>query len=377
MRPEALEAMLPYLTEHFGNPSGGHGVARRARLAVDEARDLVAHVLGCRPGEVVFTGGGTEADNLAVTGTLARSGGRAVCSAIEHHAVLHPVEHAGGLVIGVDGGGIVDLDELAALLRAHPEVTLVSVMLANNEVGVIQPLADVVETVRRRAPSAVVHTDAVQAAAWLDLADPDIGATAAHLLSIAAHKVGGPKGVGALIVRLPADPAPLLLGGGQERERRSGTHDVAGIVGMAAALAAAAEQRSRSGVRLAALRDRLVDGLLAAVPGAVESGDRKTKVAGNAHLRFPGVEGEALLALLDDAGVFASAGSACAAGALDPSHVLAAMGVAREEARAAVRCSLGWTSTPADIDRALAVIPPAVERLRSLRRTPSSTRGAT
>jgi cysteine desulfurase len=360
MRPEAVAAMLPFLTEHFGNPSGSHAVARRAKAALEDARDEVAAALGCRPAEVVFTGGGTEADNLAVLGTLARRGGRAVCSAVEHHAVLHSVEAAGGSTFGVDGDGIVDLDALAEALG--DDTAVVSVMLANNEVGTVQPLAEVVGLVQRLAPAAVVHTDAVQAFPWLDVAA--LAATA-DLVAVSAHKFGGPKGVGALVVRDRARVAPILHGGGQEQDRRSGTHNLAGIVGMAAAMGATVAARRGEVERVAALRDRLADGILAAVEGAVETGRRSGKIAGNCHLRLPGVESEALLFLLDEAGVCASAGSACASGALEPSHVLSAMGVPAGEARGALRLSLGPTSTGDDVDLALKVVPEAVARLRS------------
>jgi cysteine desulfurase len=235
-------------------------------------------------------------------------------------------------------------------------------MLANNEVGTMQPLADVVELVRERAAGAVVHTDAVQAFTWID-----VSATCADvdLVAVSAHKFGGPKGVGALVVRDGVELAPLIHGGGQERERRSGTHNVAGIVAMAAAMQAAVEQRAATVARVGALRDRLVDGLLHAVGGAVETGTRATKVAGNAHVCFEGVESEALLVLLDEAGVAASAGSACASGALEPSHVLSAMGLPRPLAIGALRLSLGPTSVEADVDLALKVVPEAVARLRS------------
>ena len=238
LRPEALEAMLPYLGERFGNPSGSHALAREARKAIDEARDVVADCLGARPGEVVFTGSGTEADNLAIAGVHARRPGAIVCSAIEHHAVLHACAALGGRVAPVAADGTVDIDALTPLL--DPGVTVVSVMLANNEVGTIEPLADVVGLVRERAPHAVVHTDAVQAFPWLDVA---VLARSADLVAVSAHKFGGPKGVGALVVRQGAKVRPILHGGGQERDRRSGTHNVAGIVAMAAAMRATVEGR--------------------------------------------------------------------------------------------------------------------------------------
>lgn len=361
MRPEAVEAMIPFLTERFGNPSGSHAVAREARKALDEARDLVAECLGARPGEIVFTGGGTEADNLAVIGHHTVRPGPVVCSAVEHHAVLHAADAVRDpRHVAVDANGIVDLEALRRLLDPH--VSVVSVMLANNEVGVVQPLAEVAALVRESAPEAVLHTDAVQAFPWLDVAGL---AAAADLVAVSAHKFGGPKGVGALVVREGVQVAPIVHGGGQERDRRSGTYNVAGIVGMAAAMQATVTDRAPTVARVRALRDRLADGLLAAVPDAVETGDRATKIAGNCHVCFAGVESEALLVLLDGAGVCASAGSACTSGAVEPSHVLTAMGVPTEQAMGALRLSLGATSTDADVDLALEVVPPAVERLRS------------
>ena len=359
LRPQALEAMLPYLTEHFGNASGAHRVSRAARRAVDEARDTVAWCLGREPGEVVFTGGGTEADNLALAGVRARRGGTVVCTAVEHHAVLHTCRALGGVVVPVDGEGVVDLDRLAEVL--DEDVSVVSVMLANNEVGVVEPLADVVSLVRRRSPRAYVHTDAVQAFLWLDVAALAAGA---DLVAVSAHKFGGPKGVGALVVREGVELAPLLQGGGQERDRRSGTHNVAGIVGMAAAMRATVDERPAAVDRVRALRDRLADGLVRSVPGTEETVARDRKVAGSCHLRFSGAESEALLVLLDDAGVCASAGSACASGAMEPSHVLTAMGVDRADALSSLRLSLGSGTTDDEVDLALKVVPEAVARLR-------------
>jgi len=373
MRPEAVEAMLPFLTGRFGNPSGGHARGRDARRALDDARDQMAEALGCAPGEVVFTSGGTEADNQAVHGVLAAQAGAgrtvAVASAIEHHAVLLPVERAGGRLVAVDRRGVVDLDALAGALG--PDVAVVSVMLANNESGVVQPLAEVAEVVRERAPGAVLHTDAVQAFLWLDVATL---AAPAALVSVSAHKFGGPQGVGALVVRDGTPVEPLLIGGGQERERRSGTQNVAGIVGMAAAARAVLDDRKALVERVTALRDRLADTVLRDVPGVAESGvtgvapDRSHKVAGSCHLLVEEVESEALLFLLDDAGICASAASSCASGAMDPSHVLAAMGVSRGLAGGSLRLTLGWPSTGADVDAVLAVLPGAVERLRRLDR---------
>ncbi len=361
LRREALEAMLPYLTERFGNPSGGHRVARAARLALDEARDEVAEVLGCGPGEVVFTGGGTEADNLAVLGVVAARGGTAVCPAAEHHAVLHAVEAVGGTVVGVGPDGSVDLEQLAAALERLDEVAVVSVMTANNELGTLSPLDEVAAVVEERAPGAALHTDAVQAAGWCDLGRL---AARAQLISVAAHKLGGPKGVGCLVVRDGTPLRPVLHGGGQERDRRSGTHDVAGVVGFATALRLAAGERDEAGPRVGALRDRLLARLVDEVGGVVASVPLGRALPGHLHVRVEGCEGEALLVLLDDAGVCASAGSACASGAVEPSHVLSAMGVPRSEALTSLRLSLGRTTTEADVEVAATAVASAAARLR-------------
>jgi cysteine desulfurase len=361
LRPEALEALVRVQTEAYGNPSGAHLLARQARRVLDDAREVMAGALGAQPGEVVFTAGGTEADNLAVFG--AGRDGTAVCTAIEHHAVLHPVEHRGGRSVAVDARGVIDLDALADGL--DDTVTLVSVMLANNESGVVQPLADVKRVMAERAPRALLHTDAVQAFLWLDVATL---AADADLISVSAHKFGGPKGVGALVIRNGVPVVPMLLGGGQERELRSGTQNVAGIASMAAAAEATVATRAATVGRVGALRDRLADGLRAAVPATFESGvtdgDRMHKVAGSCHLCFEGIESEALLFLLERRGVYASAASSCASGAQEPSHVLAAMGVSRALAQGSLRLSLGWPSTAADVDLALDAVPEGVAQLR-------------
>ncbi|MBM3660663.1 MAG: cysteine desulfurase [Actinobacteria bacterium] len=368
VRPEVRAAMEPFLTESFGNPSGIHSVARRAKTALEEAREEIAAALGCRPGEVVVTGGGSEADNLAVIGAarMAARGGlprRVVVSAVEHKAVseaAHRLEPEGFSVrvVGVGADGILDLDDLAAAL-AEP-VALVSVMLVNNEVGTIQPLEEIAGIVRSRAPGARLHTDAVQAVQWLDVA---AAAAPADLVSVSGHKFGGPKGVGALVVRAGTEVEPQLVGGGQERGLRSGTVDVGAAVGLATALAVTAARRAEEVALIAALRDRFATGL-AAVPGVVPTGDRSRVVAGNHHVRIEGVPAELLLLALDQDGVCAAAGSSCASGALEPSPVLAAMGMSRDAAREAVRFSFGYASTDADVDRALAVLPPLIARLR-------------
>ena len=322
MRQVAIDAMLPYLAEGYANPSGSHRFARQARRAVDDSRDRIADVVGCLPGEVVFTSGGTESDNTAISGAVWRHGGVPVCPTAEHHGVLNVVERHHGRVVGVDRYGRADVDQLAAAV--DDDVSIVSVMAVNNEVGSINDLAAVADVVRAAAPTAMLHTDAVQAACWLDLRQvwPHV-----DLLSLSAHKFGGPKGVGALVVRKGVVIDPLLVGGGQERDRRSGTHNVPGIVAMAAALTATDAERDGECIRISALRERLVGGLLDAVDGVRETVPADVKVAGGAHVCVEDVESESLLFLLDEAGLCASAASACASGAMEPSHVLAAMGV--------------------------------------------------
>ncbi len=366
LRPESRDAWLAASARHHANPTGSHKAARAARRALDDARDEVAAALDRPPAEVVFTSGGSEADNLAVRGVLRDRGGIAVCSAGEHHAVLEPVEHAGGFAIGLEPDGTVSPDRLAAALDGAQEpVSVVSIIAVNNETGVINDIPALVEVTRRHAPDAVFHTDAVQAMSWVDLA---VHAADADLVSITGHKLGGPVGTGALFVRQGVTLDPLILGGGQERGRRAGTPDVAGAAAFATAASLAVAERDDSVVRLGGLRDRLVDGLVDAlgevvIPTVLRGG--APVAAGMAHVMLADIEAEALLFLLDIAGLRASAASSCSSGAQDPSHVLAAMGIDRMVAQGSLRLSLGHTTTEADIDDALAIIPPAVERLRS------------
>ena len=370
LRPEVAAAMAEVHTTPLGNPTGSHPPAQRARRLLEEARDEVATFLGRPPGDIVFTSGGTEAANLAVLGTVdaARCGrGEAVllCSAVEHPAVRESARAAahGGAdsrVLPVDGSGVLDLDAFARTLTSR--CTLVAVMTANNETGVVQPLGDVVDAVRRRAPQAFVFTDAVQAAPYLDLAEVAAGA---DLVSLSAHKVGGPVGIGALAVSPRVALTARQHGGGQERERRSGTQDVAGAVGLATALRLVAAERAEVVPRVTALRDRLRQGLLASMPDVRATvPDDVVVLPGHLHLCVPGVEREELLVALGQEGVCVSGGSSCASGALEPSHVLAAMGVAPALAAGAVRFSLGYGTTGADIDRALAALPGVVDALR-------------
>lgn len=367
VRTEAQAAWVAAAQAHHANPTGAHKAARDARRALDDARDLIASLIGRAPAEVVFTSGGSEADNLAVRGVLAARGGTAVCSAGEHHAVLEPVEHAGGSTVGLDDMGRVTPEALAATLGATDDVSVVSIIAVNNETGAVNDLPALAQVVREHAPGALFHTDAVQALSWIDLA---AAVADVDMVSITGHKVGGPIGTGALFVRSGIELEAQILGGGQERGRRAGTPDVAGAVAFAAAVEATVERRDSEVVRLRELRDRLVDGLVdrlgsVVAPTLLGKGHDSQVAAGIAHLCLDGVEAEALLFLLDAQGLRASAASSCSSGAQDPSHVLAAMGVPRELALGSLRLSLGHSSTPGDISAALEIIPPAVERLLS------------
>ncbi|MGN6724043.1 MAG: cysteine desulfurase family protein [Marmoricola sp.] len=376
----ATTPMLPRVAEvvadtmvHAGNASSLHASGRAARRVVEESRERVAAALGCRPGEVIFTSGGTEADNLAVKGGwwARRSADERrtslLVSSIEHHAVLDPVhwleeaEEVSVDYLDVDARGRLDLDALRDRLeRSSDDVALISVMWANNEVGTLQPISGVVDLAGEYGIP--VHSDAVQAIGQVPVNFADSGVDA---LTLTGHKVGGPFGVGALVARREFGMTPLLHGGGQERDVRSGTLDVPGIAGFSVAVEEAVAHQAGLAARLTVLRDRLVAGVLAQVPDAIYNGDPSERLPGNAHLRFPGCEGDALLMLLDARGIECSTGSACNAGVPQPSHVLLAMGVADNDARSSLRFTLGHTSTDADVDAVIAAIGPIVERARA------------
>ncbi|HEY1653268.1 MAG TPA: cysteine desulfurase family protein [Acidimicrobiales bacterium] len=370
LRPEVAAAMASVHERRLGNPTGSHPPAQRAKALLEEARDEVAAFLGRDPGEIVFTSGGTEAANLAVLGTAeaafgARGEAIVLASAVEHPAVRESAKAAGLVGIDVhelpvDHRGVIDPDALARALSSR--CTVIAVMTANNETGVIQPVVDVVDAVRRSAPNACVFTDAVQAAPFLDLAEVTAGA---DLVGLSAHKCGGPVGIGALAVGPRVALRPRQHGGGQERERRSGTQDVAGAVGMATALQLVTKERTAASTRVAGLRDRLAQGLLAAVPSAHRTVPECVPVLpGHLHLCLSGVDREELLVALGAEGICVSGGSSCASGALEPSYVLAAMGVETGLATGAVRFTLGYDTTDDDIDRALAVVPGVAATLR-------------
>ena len=370
--PEALAALTRELSR-TGNPSSLHGSGRRARRSVEDAREAIATAAGAHPSEVIFTSGGTESDNLAVKGLFwSRSGEdpsrrRILCSAVEHHAVLDTVEwlerHEGAQVtwLPVDGDGVVDLEVLAAELSHDPgSIALVTVMWANNEVGTIQPVHRIVELAH--AAGVPVHSDAVQAFGSLPV---NFKASGLDAMSVSGHKIGGPVGVGALLLGRAVKLTPVQHGGGQERDVRSGTLDTASIAAFAAAAEAATAALAAEAARIGALRDRLIDGVFERVPEAVLRGaPGEGRLPGNAHFTFPGCEGDSLLFLLDLAGVESSTGSACTAGVPRPSHVLLAMGLDEETARGAQRFTLGHASTAADVDALFAALPGAYERAR-------------
>jgi cysteine desulfurase len=371
-RPEVVEAMLPHFTRNGYNPSSLHAEGRAARAALDDARDRVARALGADRKEVIFTGSGSEADNLAVLGVaraLRARGRHAISTVIEHHAILHPLDalRAEGwdvTLLPVSPDGLLDPQAFAAALR--PDTVLASIAYANNEIGTVQPIRELA-TIARGA-GVLLHTDAVQAAAYLPLDVADLGV---DLLSISAHKFYGPKGVGALYVRAGTELEPLVVGGSQEFAKRAGTENVAGIVGMAVALEYVAAGRASIGSRVAALRDAFEAAVLERVPGTRVNGRGAPRLPNNANLSFTGVRSEHVLIRLDIEGIAVSAGSACTSGALEPSHVIAALGLPPEWMSGVIRFSLGESTTAGEIDRVLEVLPRAIEELREFSPIPA------
>ena len=365
--PEVREAMLGALEADFGNPSSVHGFGRRAKEIVEDARDKVAAAVGASPSEIVFTGSGTEADNLALKGAAAKlrgNGNHIVATTIEHHAVLDTVDWLGRqgfevTKVGVRPDGLVDHEALAAAVKSS--TVIVSAMAVNNEVGTIQDMPALTSTVRSANRNALVHTDAVQA---LGNVPVNLHAWGVDLAAFSAHKLGGPKGVGALFIRSSVPVETIMHGGGHERGLRSGTLNVSGIAGFGVAAEVAAKEVYEKTERLSAMRDRLLEGIKAAVTNVVVNGGMDDRVAGNLNICIPGTEGETLLLLLDQAGIACSSGSACSSGALDPSHVLLALGVGRDLAKGSLRFTLGSASTDEDVDAVLAVLPEVVAKAR-------------
>ena len=375
--PRVVDAMLPYLTEHFGNPSSIHTLGQEAKRALDNAREVVAKILGCRFSEVVFTSGGTESDNAAIKGAadaLQATGNHIVTSSVEHHAVLHTcqyLENHGYEVtyLPVDKYGSVNPDDVANAITDR--TTVVSIMYANNEIGTIQPIADIAsvtkEYARKLNRTIVVHTDAVQAPGFLDL---DIRKLGVDMLSLSAHKCYGPRGVGILCVRRGTPFHPQQLGGGQERERRSGTENVAGIVGTAVALETADSERAWVAKHCGRLRSQIVDGVMSQISGVRLNGHPTDHLPNSINFSFEQVDGEPILLGLDMKGIAASSGSACSSGSLEPSHVLLALGQSADLARGSLRLTLGKSNTPEEGEHVLTVLKYLV---RDLREMPSLT----
>lgn len=367
VKPEVLEAMLPYFTEHYGNPSSVYKIAQRNKKAIDDARAIVAGHLGAQPNEIFFTSGGTEADNWAIKGiaaALKEKGNHVITTNIEHHAVLHPcqyLEKQGYEVtyLEVNADGLVSAEQVEAAIR--PETILITIMYANNEIGTIMPIAEIGAVAKKHGIT--FHTDAVQAVGQLPI---DVRAQNIDLLSLSGHKFYGPKGTGALYIRRGLKLPPLLHGGGQERSRRAGTENVPGIVGLATALDLAYQDLEAKNAKLKALRDYLIDGIEARIPYCRLNGHREARLPNNVNVSFEFIEGESLLLLLDMEGIAASSGSACTSGSLDPSHVLLALGLPYEQAHGSIRFTLGENNTREEMDVVLAKLPPFVEKLRSM-----------
>ena len=373
MDPRVLEAMMPFFSQRYGNPSSIHTVGQEARYALDESRERVARVLDCRAREVVFTGGGTESDNAAIHGVasaLQETGNHVITCSAEHHAVLHACQHLEGLgfdvtYLPVDAYGMVHPDAVYDAITDR--TTLVSVMYANNEVGTVNPISEISEMVHRRAGelerTIVMHTDAVQAAGFLDL---NVGRLGVDMLSLSGHKFYGPKGTGVLYIRRGTPFLPLLLGGGQERERRAGTENIPGNVGVSVALELADAQREASSAHCVNLRDRIIEAVSEGVPASRLNGHQTHRLPNNANFSFEGVEGEPILLGLDMAGIAASSGSACSSGSLEPSHVLLALGQSADLARGSLRLTLGTGNTEQEVEYMLKVLIGLVEQLRRL-----------
>ena len=373
LRPEVLDAMLPYMQSSYGNPSSIYNLAQEARKAVDESRETVARILGARISEIVFTSGGTESDNAAIKGValaMRNVGTHIVTTAIEHHAVLHTcqqMEQFGFDVtyLPVDSCGKVSRDDVLNALRE--DTILVSVMMANNEIGTIQPIKDITEAVKIRAAeenkTILVHTDAVQAAGALEINVKDLGI---DMLSISAHKFHGPRGVGLLYLKRGTPFEPLIIGGGQERQNRSGTENVPGIVGLAKALELSTNDRNEVNISLIEKRDRIIRVLPEELDGVTINGHPVDRLPNNVSVSFEGVEGEPVLLGLDFAGICASSGSACSSASLEPSHVLLAIGHSAELAQGTLRITLGRENTEGDVDYLLQVLPNLIKKLRDM-----------
>lgn len=368
MLPEVVEAMLPYFTEFYGNPSSVHAHAREAHKGLDDARSTVAKCLNCTPGEILFTGGGSEGDNMVLRGiqkAYKRKGNHMITTAVEHHAVLHTMEEMAQngeitlTVLPVDADGLVTAEQVREAIR--PDTILVSVMYANNEVGTIQPIREIGAVCR--AAGVLFHTDAVQAVGHIPV---DVQADNIDLLTLTAHKFHGPKGVGALYVKKGVRLPAMITGGGQENRKRAGTENVAGIAGLARALELQCERMEENQAYMTRLRDKLMDGILREIPHVKRNGHPVKRLPNNVNVSIRYIEGESILLMLDLNGISASSGSACTSGSLDPSHVLLAMGLTHEVAHGSLRLSLSEFTTEEEIDYVLELLPKVVARLRAM-----------
>lgn len=368
VKPEVLDAMMPFFTEKFGNPSSFYGISRETKMAVDNARAQVAKSINCDPNEVYFTGGGSEADNWAIKGIATahmKKGNHIITTKIEHHAVLHTCEFLEKFgfevtYLDVNEEGFIDLKQLESAIT--DKTILVSIMFANNEIGTIQPIKEIGAICREK--KVLFHTDAVQAIGSVPV---DVKEMNIDLLSLAGHKLYGPKGIGALYIRKGVRIDNLIHGGGQERGRRAGTENIPGVVGLGKAIEIATESIEENRARLTVLRDKLIDGILKRIPYARLNGPRGDKrLPGNSNISFEFIEGESILLSLDFEGICASSGSACTSGSLDPSHVLLAIGLPHEKAHGSLRTTLGAASTEEDVEKLLNELPPIIERLRNM-----------
>ena len=368
VKPEVLDAMMPFFTEKFGNPSSFYGISRETKMAVDNARAQVAKAINCDPNEVYFTGGGSEADNWAIKGIATahmKNGNHIITTKIEHHAVLHTCEFLEKFgfevtYLDVNEEGFIDLKQLESAIT--DKTILVSIMFANNEIGTIQPIKEIGAICREK--KVLFHTDAVQAIGSVPV---DVKEMNIDLLSLAGHKLYGPKGIGALYIRKGVRIDNLIHGGGQERGRRAGTENIPGVVGLGKAIEIATENIEENRARLTVLRDKLIDGVLERIPYARLNGPRGDKrLPGNSNISFEFIEGESILLSLDFEGICASSGSACTSGSLDPSHVLLAIGLPHEKAHGSLRTTLGAASTEEDVEKLLNELPPIIERLRNM-----------
>ena len=368
VKPEVLDAMMPFFTEKFGNPSSFYGISRETKMAIDNARAQVAKAINCDPNEVYFTGGGSEADNWAIKGIATahmKKGNHIITTKIEHHAVLHTCEFLEKFgfevtYLDVNEEGFIDLKQLESAIT--DKTILVSIMFANNEIGTIQPIKEIGALCREK--KVLFHTDAVQAIGSVPV---DVKEMNIDLLSLAGHKLYGPKGIGALYIRKGVRIDNLIHGGGQERGRRAGTENIPGVVGLGKAIEIATENIEENRARLTVLRDKLIDGVLERIPYARLNGPRGDKrLPGNSNISFEFIEGESILLSLDFEGICASSGSACTSGSLDPSHVLLAIGLPHEKAHGSLRTTLGAASTEEDVEKLLNELPPIIERLRNM-----------